>query len=153
MRNIVIGILFLSILLSCNNGEKANDKALGLDTSGENTVHIIKIAENDTARLNILHDSLFWLPEVQKIHKSILAATAHKHGVSMIDYPIKDSAGQYEIGVGFNGDIRFETQLHFFVNVKTLEIKIEDLETGERLGIEEYRKLHKPSEGAGAKVR
>ena len=51
-----------------------------------------------------------------------------------------DGVPYFSVKVGYDGDTRFETYYLFYVDAKTLEVKVEDIVSGEVLSLDEWRK-------------
>ena len=80
------------------------------------------------------------LPFVIKGDKYLDLFSNHKHGIAfMLDKP---EAPETDIPVqaGYNGNDRFETYYRFFVNPKTMEIKVYDVADDKKLTLKEYLK-------------
>ena len=82
------------------------------------------------------------LPMVQKASKHIDKITNGKHGISFIaeEYLIEKKPF-YEITVGYNSDVRFETYHIFYVNKENKEdVRILEPVSGEIIPVSEYKK-------------
>jgi hypothetical protein len=139
-------LLFLFVLISvtaCNNN---TDKEVSVikdsvitTAHADSTLNYIH-AFADTALENKITKALMKLPFVIKSDKYIDSFSNHKHGIAfMMD---KGEAGETDVQVqaGYNGNERFETYYRFFVNPKTLEIKVYDVAEDKKLSIKEYFK-------------
>ncbi len=130
----------LYIILACcccfsacknnKNAEPVNEISDSLKTD--------KKPESD--RENKILDILSKLPEWEKANNYIDSLTKHKHGLSVTtEKPSKDKPDYY-IRAGYNGEERFETYFHFYVNPQTFEIKIMDLVDGDIVPLNVWRK-------------
>lgn len=142
-------ILFFFLLMAtvgCNNSSKTNETVVSdsaenkIQTdSSSNYVHTF----SDTALENKITAALLKLPFVQKSNNYIDSFSNHKHGMAfMLDNP---EANETDISVqaGYNGERRFETYYRFFVNPKTLEIKVYDAVEDKKLTVKEYLKTQR----------
>lgn len=142
--------LFLLLLISftaCNNLSKTNEVIIIKDStvnqvqsdSAGKYIHTF----TDTALENKITAALLKLSFVQKSNNYIDSLSNHKHGIAfMLDKP---EAGETDVSVqaGYNGDERFETYYRFFVNPKTLDIKVYDVTANKKLTLKEYLKTLK----------
>ena len=141
---------FFSLLvvtaLTCNNNAKNQNKlattdsttaipAVNMDTP-KSYIHTFK----DTTLEDKITAALLKLPFVKKSDKYIDSISNHKHGIAfMLDEPAKDET-DIPVQAGYNGNERFETYYRFFVNPKTLEIKVYDVMGDKKLTLKEYLK-------------
>ena len=82
------------------------------------------------------------LPMVQEVSKHIDKITNGKHGVSFIteEYLIEKKPF-YQITVGYNSAVRFETYHIFYVNKENKEdVRILEPVSGEIIPVSEYKK-------------
>jgi hypothetical protein len=140
------GLLFLFLLITvgaCNNATD-KDKVVVKD-SVVNTIKTDSVSNYihsfaDTALEDKITAALLKLSFVQKADKYIDSFSNHKHGIAfMMDEP---TANETDIPVqaGYNGNERFETYYRFFVNPKTLEIKVYDVAADKKLTVKQYLK-------------
>jgi hypothetical protein len=142
--------LFLLLLVvsavACNNSAKEQDKQAITDSTttvpAANTdtpkayIHTFK----DTTLEDKITTALLKLPFVKKSDKYIDSISNHKHGIAfMLDEPAKDET-DIPVQAGYNGKERFETYYRFFVNPKTLEIKVYDVVEDKKLTLKDYLK-------------
>ena len=68
----------------------------------------------------------------------------HTKGIALmiVERP-NDGLPYFSVKVGYDGDTRFETYYLFYVDPKTLAVKIEDILSGEVLTLDEWRKQKK----------
>ena len=139
-------LLFLWLIagaVACNNA-KDQEKTVTSDTviytvktdTPATYIHSFK----DTSLEDKITAALRKLLFVKKSDKYIDSISNHKHGIAfMLDEPAK---GETDIPVqaGYNGAERFETYYRFFVNPKTLEIKVYDVVEDKKLTLKEYLK-------------
>lgn len=140
-------LLLLIIFAACNNSSKT-DEAIIIKDSTVNKIQPDSAAKyihtfTDTLLENKITTALLKLPFVQKSNNYIDSLSNHKHGIAfMLDKP---EANETDISVqaGYNGDERFETYYRFFVNPKTLDIKVYDVAADKKLTLKEYLKTLK----------
>lgn len=127
-------VLFCTILLGCKKDTKANQVVI------QETKSI-----NLKCNLSQAEKIVFDLDEVKKIYNLIDSITNHKEGVSFISDSLElDRIQHYEIKVGYNSKLRFETYYTFYVerancnNIKVLE-PIE----GDIITLNDWRNLEK----------
>lgn len=141
--------LFFFILISftaCNNAatndEPAKTDSTAVETktdSSKNYVHTF----TDTALENKITAALLKLPFVIKSNNYIDSFSNHTHGISfLLDEPAQNET-DISVQAGYNGDQRFETYYRFFVNPKTMEIKVYDPVADNRLSVKDYLKTQK----------
>ncbi len=142
-------VLYLLVLISfsaCNNSSKTEepvvkDSAVAVIKADSSSKYIHTFS--DTSLENKITAALLKLPFVQKSNNYIDSFSNHKHGISfMLDKP---ETGETSISVqaGYNGDERFETYYRFFVDPKTLDIKVYDVAADKKLTVKEYLKTLK----------
>jgi hypothetical protein len=140
-------LLFFFLIVSiaaCNNSKE--DKAV---TSVDTIATPIAKADTPTAYIHTFKDSaledkitaaLLKLPFVQKSNKYIDSFSNHKHSMAfMMDKPEAPET-DIQVQAGYNGNERFETYYRFFVNPKTLEIKVYNAAEDKKLTLKEYLK-------------
>jgi hypothetical protein len=136
-------LLLLTVFAACNNAANdADDSAIDSSAaqpqtdSAANYVHRF----TDTALEQKITAALLKLPFVIKSNNYIDSISNRQQQMAfMLEHP---AAGETEIAVqaGYNGRERFETYYRFFVNPKTLEIKVYDPVADKKLSIQEYLK-------------
>ncbi len=142
-KNLVVLLLMVGTM-ACNNA-KDKESAVSTDTT---TVADVK-PDKATAYIHTFKDTLLEdkitaallkLPFVKKSDKYIDSISNHKHGIAfMLDEPAKDEI-DIPVQAGYNGNGRFETYYRFFVNSKTLEVKVYDAVEDKKLTVKEYLK-------------
>lgn len=140
------GMLFLVLLISftaCNNSSKreevvVNDtvvKKVQSDPSS-NYIH----AFTDTALENKITAALLKLPFVIKSNTYIDSLSNHRHSMTfMLQNPASNET-DITVQAGYNGEQRFETYYRFYIDPKTLEIKVYDPVTDKKLTVKEFIK-------------
>lgn len=107
------------------------------ETKESNYVHRF----GDTVLEKKITEALLKLPFVQKSDSYIDSISNHKHGISFL---LDTAAGNtVSVQAGYNGEQRFETYYHFYVDPKTMEIKVYDPVEDKTLTIKEYVKTLK----------
>ena len=97
----------------------------------------------DTNLENKITAALLKLPFVIKSNKYIDSFSNHTHGIAfMLDEP-QGKETDISVQAGYNGEQRFETYYHFFVNPKTIEIKVYDAVVDKTISVEEFLKSQK----------
>ncbi len=140
------GLLFLLITLaSCNNAVDKNaavvkDTAANTKPAGTTSSYIH--AFTDTVLETKITYALIKLPFVIKSDKYIDSLSNHKHGIAFLMDKGEEGETDVQVQAGYNGNERFETYYRFFVNPKTLEIKVYDIAADKKLTIKEYLKTH-----------
>lgn len=86
-------------------------------------------------------DRIMQIAEVQESNRQIDSLSNHTKGIALIIVE-RPSGGlpYFSVKVGYDGDTRFETYYLFYVEPKTLDVKIEDILSGEVLTLDEWRK-------------
>jgi hypothetical protein len=72
-------------------------------------------------------DAVMNLPEVIRSNAYIDSISNHKKGIAGITDAPADGETDYSVKVGYNGDERFEVYYFFYVNPKTMQIKVQDI--------------------------
>ncbi len=141
-----VSFLVLIFFAACNagdnNAEPANEDSSLISIHKDSALNYIHTFA-DTALENKITAALLKLPFVKKSNAYIDSFSNHTAGISfMLENP---AAGESEISVqaGHNGDQRFETYYRFFVDAKTLAIKVYDPVADKKLSIKEYLKTQK----------
>jgi len=143
MKQALLFFLFLMTFAACKNtADKQTTvikdsivKSLQTDTVS-NYIH----AFADTLLQRTITAALMKLPFVIKSDKYIDSFSNHKHGIAFIlDIPASPNT-DIPVQAGYNGNERFETYYHFFVNTKTMQIKVYDVAQDKKLTIKEYLK-------------
>jgi len=139
-----LSILFLACMVACNSSN--DDKPVVLKDSVltppklDSEMHYVH-SFTDTALENRITDKLMTLSFVKKSDKYIDSFSNHQHGIAfMVDRGGDSSDTEVTVEAGYNGDERFETYYHFFVNPKTLEIKVLDVVNDKKLTVKEFMK-------------
>ena len=132
---------FLFFLMACNNSTK-NTEPTPKDTlrvaatkdSGSNYIHRF----DDTLLENKITDALMELPFVKKSNAYIDSFSNHQHGIAFMLDSLGKNDREISVQAGYNGDQRFETYYRFYVNPKTLEIKVYDVVNDKKMTVKEY---------------
>ena len=139
-------ILFLVLLISfaaCNNSSKT-DEVIVTDTvvkhvqtdSSSNYIHTF----TDTALENKITAALLKLPFVIKSNNYIDSFSNHRHSMAFMLDSATANETDITVQAGYNGEQRFETYYRFFVDPKTLTIKVYDPVTDKKLTVKEFLK-------------
>ena len=139
-------LTLLVFFTACNNASKTEEVILTDSVPGNvQTDSSSKFIHSfsDTALEHKITNALLKLPFVIKSSNYIDSLSNHKHGIAfMMDQP---QANETDIAVnaGYNGGERFETYYRFFVNPKTMEIKVYDPVEDKKLTLKEYLKTQR----------
>ena len=143
MKQALSFLLLLVTITACNNTtdkQTTTVKDSVVNTVKADTISNYIHAFADTVLEDKITSALMKLSFVIKSDKYIDSFSNHKHGIAfMLDKP---EAPETDIPVqaGYNGNDRFETYYRFFVNSKTMEIKVYDVADDKKLTIKEYLK-------------
>jgi hypothetical protein len=139
-------LLVFIFLAACNNAAKTDEVTVTDSTSAKikadsSSKYIHSFA--DTALENKITDALMKLPFVIKSSNYIDSFSNHQRGIAfMMDEP-QENETDVSVQAGYNGGERFETYYRFFVNPKTMEIKVYDPVEDKKLTIKEYLKTQR----------
>ena len=146
MKKELFFLLLVVSAMACNNYAKYQDKPATTDST--TTIPAVN-ADTPKAYIHTFKDTtledkitaaLLKLSFVKKSDKYIDSISNHTHGIAfMLDEPAKDET-DIPVQAGYNGKERFETYYRFFVNPKTLEIKVYDVVEDKKLTLKEYLK-------------
>lgn len=143
MKNLLFYLLLIGVV-ACNNSEA--DKTVIVDSPAQvkkdsvgNYIHSFA----DTALETKITAALLKLPFVIKSNQYIDSFSNHQHGIFfMLDNPTETDS-DIHVQAGYNGDQRFETYYRFYVNSKTMEIKVYDAVEDKKLTVKEYLNTQK----------
>jgi hypothetical protein len=141
MNHKLLFLFLLTTVAACNNTNQNKTVPLDtVDTAKTDTVTSFIHAFADTALEDKITAALLKLSFVQKSDKYIDSISNHTHGIAfMLDEPGKDES-DIPVQAGYNGNERFETYYRFFVNPKTMEIKVYDVVEDKKITLKEYLK-------------
>lgn len=133
-----IVIAVACVLCSCNNGDESSTIIAANADSIANTQSLRKVYESNSSNNKWL-DSIYNIDFVQKSNTYIDSFSNHKHSIAFL----QDTAsnGEITVSAGYNGDNRFETYYSFIIDPKTNKLMAIDPINGERMTIEEFRKI------------
>ena len=140
MRNI-FGGLALIFVAACNNNSPAPKEESPKDT-------VTVVPKNDTAASYIHHfadttlenritTALMKLSFVRKANTYIDSFSNHRHGIAFMLDSLGKGENDIYVQAGYNGDQRFETYYQFYVNTKTLEIKVYEVVDDKKQSVKE----------------
>ncbi len=144
-------VLFYCLLLiglgACNNSAK-NDQPATKDTvstavkadSALSYIHSF----GDSVLEDKITDALMKLSFVKKSNAYIDSFSNHKHGIAFMVDSLGKGEQEISVKAGYNGDERFETYYMFYVNPKTMEIKVYDVVNDKKMSVKEYIKSQRP---------
>jgi hypothetical protein len=130
MNKHIVWLLF--VVISCGQLEK--------NTQLKSPFTAKKALQTDTLSEAFLNDTIRSIEEVKQTNKYLDSLTKHTHGVSLIIEKPSSDEKNYYVKVGYNGEDRFETYYHFYIEPSTRKITIEDIVSGEKLSLKEWRK-------------
>ncbi len=135
--------LMVFVFAACNHAAKTNDTAV--KDTGSALVKRDSVTEytpvlTDTSLENKITNALMKLPFVIESNDHIDSFSNHRHGIAFIlDEPLENET-DISVKAGYNGGERFETYYRFFVNPKTMDIKVYDPAADEKLTVSAYLK-------------
>ncbi len=143
MRNI-FGGLALIFFAACNNSSPAVKEVSPKDTvtvmpKNDSTASYIHHF-TDTTLENRITAALMKLSFVKKANTYIDSFSNHRHGIAFMLDSLGKGENEIYVQAGYNGDQRFETYYQFYVNPRTLEIKVYDVVDDKKLSVKEYLK-------------
>ena len=146
MRN----LLFLPALIAfaaCNNSaptvkDKTKNDTLTAPVMPENKDSVASYIHHfdDTTLENRITKALMKLSFVKKSNAYIDSFSDHRHGMAFMLDSLGRNENEISVQAGYNGDQRFETYYHFYVNPKTMEIKVLDEVNDKKLSVREFLK-------------
>lgn len=142
-----VALFFLADNLNClGHNSKWENKYESLRISQLSIGNAVFRTIGDTAiksEENLIMEKIYKLPEVRERDHFIDSMTNHKHGISMIILQRPNKSNPYYIvQVGYNNEIRFETNFTFYVYKKNDAIKFYDTESGKVITLNEWRNKH-----------
>ena len=143
MKQVLIVLLSALAFTACNN---TNDKQVtpvkdsAVNTKQVDTPTSYIHAFADTVLEDKITAALMKLPFVIKSDKYIDSFSNHNHGIAFLMDKPEAPETDVPVQAGYNGGGRFETYYRFFVNPKTLEIKVYDPVEDKKLTVKEYIK-------------
>ena len=143
MMRIFFAILLLSCFVACNSSSENNNTAVkdsvivaSKPDSELRYVHNF----TDTILENRIIGKLMKLPFVKKSDKYIDSFTNHQRGIAFMVDSLQKGETEIFVRAGYNGAERFETYYQFYVDPKTLEIKVYDVVNDKKMTVKEYIK-------------
>lgn len=137
----LLPVLICLGIIACNHeGHQQNNGATYDNLPKEKPAKSNEEADNATNDLfDKITDSLIKIDFVARSNRYIDSFSNHKAGIAFM----QDTAeNKILITAGYNAKDRFEKYFIFLVDPKSLEIKINDIETGDYISLEQYRKLN-----------
>ena len=129
----------VTVVNDSSSTQKQNDSTKIKADSSAKYIHTF----TDTVLENKITAVLLKLPFVIKSNNYIDSFSNHTHGIAfMLDEATKNET-DISVQAGYNGAGRFETYYRFFVNPKTMDIKVYDPVEGKKLTLKEYLKTQK----------
>lgn len=137
-------LLVVFCLAGCNNSSPVAKAAppkdtVAIVTNNDSANHYI-YHFNDTTLENRITAELMKLPFVKKADAYIDSFSNHQHGMAFMLDSLDKKENEIYVQAGYNGDMRFETYYHFYVNPKTMEIKVLDVVNDKKLSVKEFIK-------------
>ncbi len=139
-------MLLLFCLVECNSSSEpkaiATSDSLSKDPAAAKKDSELSYVHTFTD--SILEDkitkALMKLPFVKKTNAYIDSFSNHQHGIAFMLDSLEKGEKEIAVRAGYNGDLRFETYYFFYVNPKTMEIKVLDVINDKKLSVKEYIK-------------
>jgi hypothetical protein len=135
--------LLTTVIVACNNSTDkeavvVKDSAVNTPKADSFSNYIHSFA--DTVLEDKITAALLKLPFVNKSSNYIDSFSNHKHSIAFFMDEPEANETDIPVQAGYNSNERFETYYRFFVNPKTLEIKVYDATEDKKLTIKEYLK-------------
>ena len=146
MRNTRL-LLLSFIFFACNTNSPGEKKPLPIDTPITVT-HTAPFTEYhqpgyDSALEARITEAIMKLSFIKKADAYIDSFSNHRHGMAFMMDSLEKGQTEIYVKAGYNGDERFETYYHLYVNPKTLEIHVMDITNDKKLPVKEFLKtLH-----------
>ena len=143
MKQALLFLLLLVTITACNNTtdkQTTTVKDSVVNTVKADTISNYIHAFADTVLEDKITSALMKLSFVIKRDKYIDSFSNHKHGIAFLMDKPEAPETDIPVQAGYNGNDRFETYYRFFVNPKTMEIKVYDVADDKKLTIKEYLK-------------
>lgn len=145
MKNLFFLFLILGFA-ACNDSSEKKEPAPVDSTAADRKTetepgYVHRFA--DTALENKITTALLKLPFVQKSNAYIDSLTNHKHGITFLLDSAGNSENEISVQAGYNGSQRFETYYRFYVDPKSLAVKVYDQVADKKLTVKEYLKSQK----------
>ena len=143
MKQALLFLLLLVINTACNNTTDKDTTVVKdsvVNTVKADTISNYIHAFADTVLEDKITSALMKLSFVIKSDKYIDSFSNHKHGIAFLMDKPEAPETDIPVQAGYNGNERFETYYRFFVNPKTMEIKVYDVADDKKLTIKEYLK-------------
>ena len=143
MKQALLFLLLLVTITACNNTtdkQTTTVKDSVVNTVKADTISNYIHAFADTVLEDKITSALMKLSFVIKSDKYIDSFSNHKHGIAFLMDKPEAPETDIPVQAGYNGNDRFETYYRFFVNPKTMEIKVYDVADDKKLTIKEYLK-------------
>ena len=145
MRYLLLSAMLI-LLGACNNesdvpGQNGTDvlhDSISPAPAKEASAYMHKFGNTNAEREII--NNLLKLDFVMKSDQYIDSLTDHRQGISFMQDSTAGSENAISVLAGYNGPQRFETYYHFYVNPKTMEVKVYDPVTDKTLSVKEYLK-------------
>ena len=143
MKQALLFLLLLVMFAACNNTTDKDTTVVKdsvVNTVKADTISNYIHAFADTVLEDKITSALMKLSFVIKSDKYIDSFSNHKHGIAFLMDKPEAPETDIPVQAGYNGNERFETYYRFFVNPKTMEIKVYDVADDKKLTIKEYLK-------------
>ena len=143
--------LFLCLMAACNNNDRTGKKKslTNADTTAITNIPKVDIVSsyyhhfNDSALEEKITTAIMKLDFVKKANIYIDSFSNHQHGIAFMVDSLGSDKNEIGVQAGYNGETRFETYYTFYVNPKTLEIKVLDVVNDKKLSVREFIKTQK----------
>ena len=146
MRKLFFLLVFFPFY-SCNNDSKQVTPPEVKDTAAikpkKDSAAAYYHQFNDSSLENRITAAIMKLSFIKKADAYIDSFSNHAHGMAFMLDSLDKAESEIYVQAGYNGDTRFETYYHFYVNPKTLEIKVLDVINDKKLTVKEFLKSQK----------
>lgn len=143
MARFILVFFFILILISCDTKQTNNNSNKAPDTNET----IIDESANEEIANEIpaeieekILDEIRNLPEVKQVSKYMDSIPNHERGMAFIIHPPEEGSQDFYIRAGLNGEYRFETYYHFYLDTNDYKVKIQDILEADIVDMEEWRK-------------
>ena len=140
---IFLSILLLSFFVACNSSNQNNNTVVKdsviVTSKPDSELHYVHNVTDTLLETKII-DKLMKLPFVKKSDKYIDSFTNHQRGIAFMVDSLQQGQTEVFVRAGYNGPERFETYYQFYVDPRTLEIKVYDVVNDAKMTVKEYIK-------------
>lgn len=145
-------VIYVAILLTCffSCDHKKSEDEIAKSSSTESTISNISTdtighvgSQMEAQRMHLIMDSLFNLEIVKSANSWIDSISDGERSISLLPDSAADNNDELFVLAGDNRAQRFQPYFHFYINMKTLKIRIYDAVADDTIGIENYKNPYK----------